>query len=666
MNKEGILYIFDESSGKDLSLVFKKRSYPGKIFFCGLTTNETIKKEIISRCRSANKNLEYEEINFPFFFDKNAFLVKDPYIKFISFFADSKIIANQNIKEYFKFPHKKFSAWWFSLIAEKSPLKSNSFSRLAAFFSILDIQKKYDCARVCFDMSDFELSVMLSKHFRGKGVQTSNLRPCSIKSKLKLLSAGWHFIYGLRQLFVFMKNSIIVRATIKGRSQRKNNLKKMNFLLVTYFPSVDQNKIDQNIFVDKYYQPLQSALEKKYKNNIAWLAMYHSFKNYDFKESIKLGRKINDWGNVLFFCEEWFSLWDCFMSLWAYFCISLKFYLKKTVISRNFLYPGTDIELWPIFKNDWLNSFSGAYLMQGIICYRIFKSSFRFLKKDCAIIYMSEMQAWEKALNIAADESGHKKTIAIQHTLLPMLLLNYFNDRNDLLANNTQLGMPKPGYLGCTGRIPEHLFHEMGWGKDKTFIAGAMRFRHIQAGMNQKISWQTRKKLVIVALPYMPTEYRELLSYVHEAFKDQTDFKVIVTAHPTCSVRAIIASLGLDFDENIFQTSDNQRSSDILPVARAMVVTESSCALEAIAYQCPVIIPKLAKTVDMSPLTKLSDLGTCVFSPLELREAVIKIMESDTNPVPYDESRGFIKNYFELFDNDSDFLNRIESVVNHN
>lgn len=666
MKERNILYLFDDSAPLRKKIFFLlERFKPERLIFVPLTINEEHKSSIIQKICNAYPTLKTEVLIFSELFNKKAFSTRNTHLKFISSFADLKISSKKNIKEYFKFPFKKFSVWWLSLVAEKSTLKSNSYSRLAKFLAILDIQKRYSSRQIWLDISDRTLASLLMKQSKISKTKIFNLRHYSLKAKCSFFLPIWCIIRGFIYFVRFLLKIIYTKKAMRNIRNRKNTFQKSDFLLVTYFPVIDKEEMKKGKFIDKFYEPLQAVLERN-KKKFSWL-LFHidstviDSTGYSFKESVNLGRFIDKSGHHFFFCEEWFKPRDIFIVLGSYIYIMLKFLLKKSRIVHNFKYPYIDTILWPIYRYEWFTSFMGSHLMHGLIYYRIFKNAFCELKQNSTVLYIAEMYAWEKALNIAAQEVGGLRTVGIQHTIVPLLMLNYFNDRNELNFGDNVQGIPMPNYLGCVGRIPAQIFRDMGWPEEKIFLLGAMRFHYLRRRFEHQIKWQNRNNVVVVALAMMPLESKELLRYAYFAFRNQWNYKVLIKSHPACNIKEVVDSLDIDLGKDIFHITDRSLN-DILASAKVTVVTESSSALVAIAYECPVVIPRLVDTIDMSPLTGISNLGIYVNDPVDLRKTVNSIMKSKDNPIASEKYQGLIDDYFDLLDSNENFLSRLESL----
>ncbi len=649
--KHNILYVFDEIA--DFEPFFDSYSDRFRVFLCPISSNWKKISSVLRKFQSTNR-VEVTLVPFIRHFNEKAFSIRGDYIKFISEFADAPRFKGRNLKEYFRCPFKQFSTWWFSLIAEKNPLKTNSYHKLVKLLTILDLQNKYSCNKIWLDISDRELAEAITGNTK---FRCNNLKNYRRESNLTYFAL--FFLKTVKPILHTMYKIIFIKKTMLGLNGRKKILKNSRFLLVTYFPLVDKKSMKQEKFINKYYAPLQKALEKKYKDQFAWLALDIKSTDFSWRESIRLASQINKWRYPFFFCKEFLKPIDLLIMTLQYSYVAIKFLMKASYLSRNFKYMGTDINIWSLFKDDWYRSFCGWTLIEGLLYYCIFSRTFQRLREDTIVTYIAENHAWEKALNIASRRKGELKVIGIQHTIVPLLLLNYFNDKAELQEGNYIQTMPRPDHLACVGKIPVRLFLESGWDKSRVFVWGAIRFQHFKHQIDHKISWKGRENKVVAALSIMPEESGEVLLYIYQAFKDQQDYQVIIKGHPSLPVSPLLASLNIELDRNIFQIVDTPLN-ELLSKVKALIVTESSAALESIACQCPVIIPCLSRVVDMNPLSGISDLPIYVESPEGLKKTVNEIMEKKESPLLYENCKAFIEDYCEFPHLDEDFLEKIE------
>lgn len=654
--KKNILYIFDQCLTLP-RLLDSSNLQQSRVLLVPLTTNEETISKVEVAFRSAAK-VEFTKIPFVTNFNKKAFEIRDDFIRFIADFSRCKV-DGKNLKEYFKYPSANFSTWWFSLVAEKNTLKNDSFHSLVKLLTLKELCEEYKCREVWLDIADEELTGAIKDNADSLGISCRDLN--GHKNVSEFMSIFGAVIFALKYFLVQFARSILAKCYMAGLSGRKKILKECQYLLVTYFPYFDEQKLKEGKFVNKYYEPLQRALEQKCKDSFAWLAMTVGNSKYNWRENLAFCRHINKCGNPFMFCEEWLGALDWFKVFLLYIYFSIKYSFLFFWLPRNFKYPEGNLNIWRLFRDEWHSSFCGYVLIEGIIYYLIFKNVFNRLPDGAKVLYFAEMHSWEKALTAASSRSGKIKTVGIQHTIVPLMLLMYFNDRTELEDGDYIQTMPKPDYLACVGEIPAGLFRDAGWRKDRVFSWGTLRFQHFKHQLKHMVSWENRKSRVIIALSIMPEKSAETLLYIYQAFKNSTGFEVFIKGHPDFPIKKLTRVLGIEFNEPIFTFSDFSLEV-LLRDAKAVVVTGSSASLEAIACGCSVIIPRLVNFIDMDPVSGISDLPIYVESPSELRDIVEKILIGKEPPFSISQCRDFILNYCNLLSSDEDFLKELEKA----
>ena len=650
MKNQDILCVFDESA--KIENFYQYRGGKEKIFLAPLTINEKCISSVLQKVNSLNESKNIL-ISFTHLFNEKAFSIRDDYIKFIYDFGEMKVFRDKNLKEYFKPLFGNFSTWWFSLIAEKNTLKTKSFHNLVKLLTILDLRKKYNCEKIWIDIENPELTQALIENIGKENCK--DLR--KYKKRIDFFHILFLIVKMIKEVAGRYRNLLWAKIVMRRLNQRKKILQKGKYLIVTYFPNVDKEALKNKRFVNKYYHPLQNILEEKYKGQFTWLAMVAESEEFDYKKSLFLGREINKWGDSLFFCEEWLNSFDFLIVTLEFLYISFKFFIKLIFIKNRFKFQNKKI--WKIFKEDWYLSFSGCTLVEGLFYYRAFRKIFNQLQNGTTIAYLAENHAWEKALNVTAYKGKRLKTVGIQHTAVPLLLLNYFNDKKELEKGDYTQKMPKPDSLGCVGKIPSELFKKSGWDEKQIFILGTMRHQYLKNYLKNEVSWKEKENRIAVALSIMPEESKEILLYAYYAFKDSSGYKVIIKGHPFLDTKRLINSLNLNFDERIFQITKTPLSQ-LLPKAKCLIVTESSASLEGIAFGCVIIVPRLTNVVDMNPLSGISDLPIFVESPKELREVAEKTMERSEHFYLYEQCKNLLEQYFDFPHTDKEFLERLE------
>lgn len=649
---KSILYVFDKDSNEE-KLIHHLNTCTGyKIYLCPITTDSAK----LFRTQKALIKIGIESEAMPYLerSDRSAFSERESFIEFISRIGTIPRLGCESIKAYFRFPDSTFSAWWTSSIVEKNSFINSSYHNFIKLLTILDIRKECGADIVMLDIASRELSSALMVNAVSGDYICKELR--RHKRSIKMLSFLVHLLKGLKYIFYLSYKIFILNIVYRSADNRKKALERAEYAAFTYFPLVDEEAFKEGRFVNKYYSALQNVLERRSNGRLAWLAIAFDIEGLSFKESVKRGRKVNLWGHPIYFIEEWIGAKDLCVIFAQYLYFAWKCVAKLTATSKSLEYGRDKVNLWSLFEEEWLSSFAGSTLINGIMYYTALRNISRDLKEDSIVTYLVENKAWERALNFIFHDKKNFRVIGIIHTTLPLLMLQFFDYREDLAEDSHRpLAMPRPDYMACNGRVSLELLRKSGWPKESLLLWYAVRYQYLKGRLNNRISWKDRRNKVLVTLSVNPKEVEEMLFYLCEAFRNKPSYQIIIKEHYSFPIKPLISRLGIDLDSETFIVSDEPLSG-ILPIVKAMIVTGSSVALESIAFGCPVVIPKLSTLVDMNPLSGISDLATYTNSHSELRDVIDAIMARTDSPIPNERYKDCIENYFHFFDMEDDLI----------
>lgn len=642
-----ILFIFDNKFSLASFCEKAAQFNLSGVILCPLTTDQAVIQSISKRMEEL---CPVEVVDFPALFHQTGYALREDFINFISYFSEAKV-KGKSIKRYFKYPFKDFSVWWLSLIAEKNTLKTEAFHNLAKLCSILNIVKNHESSEIWVDVDNR----LLVESLRANTIASSKITYLKNNFKHQELFVILATIKNLMEyLLVLFKKIFIVKLNMKNKRERIVNLLDNRYLAVTYFSSIDKKGLASDKFINRYYGPLQNALRDNAQGSYSWLAIVVNEDDLDFKKSISLAEKFNKKGENLFVFEEWVGIFDLARIALEYFYISFKFILAYSHIRKKFVFQDK-ITIWPLFSPDWFSSFMGKTLFESLFYYRAFINIFRVLKQETKVLYISEMHAWEKALVCAGSNCMNIKLVALQHATVPLLLLHYFNTRSELSRDSLIDGVPKPDFLGCVGRVTNRLFVECGWPENRLFFPGALRYQHLKSAI---VNHYEKKDMILVALSILSGESRELLIYIHQAFKGENGYKIVIKNHPDSPLEQLLKDSGIEFDKGLFMFT-NDPLSELMKESKIMITNSSSAAVEAIAHRIPVFSLLLSSYLNMNPLLGLFPLVKLVKSPDELR-AMAKSCLNDFQLLDYTACSSFINDYFTFLEKDSEFLERIK------
>jgi len=285
------------------------------------------------------------------------------------------------------------------------------------------------------------------------------------------------------------------------------------------------------------------------------------------------------------------------------------------------------------------------------------------LASGTKILYFAEIQGWDKTLNIASSKREDIVSVGIQHTSVPLLLLNYFDHQEDFKGDDYLKYSPAPDYLGCVGPITQEIFIKNQWPAEKIFVLGGFRFQELDRSQEcLAVPAAKDDRYIIVTLSNSPIETKEMLLLLKEAFSNKDlDFKILLKSHPCCPADKIAKTEHLNMSDNIFVYT-NQSLQEIVLQSKAMIVKGSSAVFWALRNNIPVIVPLLYDIIDLSPVSGLSDLPVYVKDSKELYEAVENILNhrSITSEA---KSRDFLDSYLEVYQNNKQYYDNITNAL---
>ena len=656
-----LLYVFDETASSTKATLYCNEKGIDKIFLCPITASEKTISSIIKDFATISKG-EIKTLPYLEHFHNLAFSERNNFIEFIHDFGNTPRFRGKNFRKYFEYGKQYASSWWTSLIAEKNPFKTDSYHNLIKFLTIEKLIIQNECDHIVFDIRCAELSHAIEANKKnGKYVYRD------LKDHRKNYDLGCflkNFIKGIKSYLYLLYKFFITKINMKRKISKERIVQNAKYMAITYFPLIDKDALKEKKFINKYFGPMQAALEDKYGDKFIWLALTLDMDGFDFKKSIQLGKKINEWGHQFIFIEEWMTLKNLLSVMIRYLYMTVKFLIKIPYLKKNFNYPGNRKKLWQIFKNDWFSSFSGEVLINGLMHYALFESISRKLNKDAIVTYLAENQAWEKAMNASFHRNQHVKTVGMIHTTAPFLYMPYFDFK---YASNKQpdssLAMPAPDYIACNGNNAFKLFSDSDSGNIQSFLWFATRYQYLKKKSEESTPWADRQNNILVSITAtMPNQAREMLLYINEAFSGHKGYNVIIKEHYAYPLKSLLKRLNLKLDENIFSIS-NEETSKLLCSAKAMVVYDSSISLDSIAFGCPVIIPRLSSVVNTNPLSGVSDIPIYVNSPKELKLAVENIISLKESPIASDKCKDTIKDYFKLANDTDDLVAEFEKNI---
>jgi surface carbohydrate biosynthesis protein (TIGR04326 family) len=592
--------------------------------------------------------------------------LREQYIGFVASIQKNFQNKGRNLREIFAVDEHA-TLWWYSLISEMNPYKSDSFNRLVQLDTIINVIKREDIDKIFFSCDSHKLKESLKEYALDNRIAFSVAHESRRKLKVgsilesRNLYLAKHLMLLMRKVVSYYVRCGMIKSKLKRRADGagKDAFPDNALAIVTYYPNVDTGAAEKGVFNNKYYLPLQDKLQSE-NVHIIWIAMYVESSKITFDQALSWSSQFIHNGYSFHYIDEFMSLKSQLKSLLIILWSGIIFLRLQRSIRKEHTFNGYNC--YNIFRDDWYASFAGWVGYSGILYYEMFKTLLRKLEtKKC--LYCCEMHAWEKALINARDAAESKVgLLAYQHATVSRMLLNYFNG-NEVSSSNGSFPIPRPDILACNGQLPYRYMVESGWPKERLTIVEAIRYEHLKK--NLQATWPAKRKIIIIALSISPEESSALLGMACEALRDLQQGEVWLKPHPFLALESVLRISDVPMESIPFVVKEGP-VEEYLPEAKIVIAGESGVSLEALSFHCDVISISTPEWINMSPLRGIeSGLIWSADSVKELREVALKLLETDTyDPeLRRDEARKVISDFFYL-NNDSYYPEKFFALFN--
>lgn len=559
-------------------------------------------------------------------------------------------ISKKSIKEWLTLPDQGGTAWWFSILSEKNAVQETIIFQIARINAIKLFLDKHTTDKCYLAIADRQLKDILRNILTRLHIKNYVCKVCvnTTQFKYRILNSinRWGFVGAVLAAGInwlqWIKNSLYARAHLPNLKKRSDSINPL--LFISYFPNIDNQAAGKGVFKNKYATALQNKIQEL-QQPITWLLMPVYYNGHNFKSAIKLARRFINNGERIFILQEFFTF--------KIFLKSIYWWLRQTIIGI-YLYFRIDkklltqdltvVESLPIIKYLWWNSFTGASGLRGIIFYLIYCEVFERIKKIDNCLYYCEMQAWEKACILAKKKVAPDiKLLAFQHTVVARNYYNYFYDAKDTQQNMSSLDFPAPDLLVANGKRTYELLAESKF----PYLTQAEAIRQLYLNNVASAEKPTSDRPVLfVGGSCDRTEMKSLLSMLYSAFPSPLHFEVWIKASPVNPVEPIFRELKIDLEHTgykIFHTD----VAELLKSANIALIANTTVALEAAANGCPVIVPILADTMLMNPITETNASFYEITNVDELKTIVEKLLINTEDTIT-NVNTNFINQYWNI------------------
>ena len=569
---------------------------------------------------------ENNQISMPNLVEKNSDYLRIKYLEWIYEIGNKKI-NSKNIIELLKV-RNNFSAWWMSLISEKSNFAKSDYVDEVIKLILLDkLVKSNSVLKLQIYSNNQKLINVLRKYCNRKKI-IFNAEKLNLNKKpyqKNLFKKYFYYLpYSLRGL-IWLVYKIIYTKPLKGVGIKNWNKINRKFIFISYLFNMKGS--DCNKFLNSSYWGNLPKILIKDRKKTTWIHLFVKDKLIKTpSEASLLISKLNannpEQNHLTLFSFMNMHVLRNVLIDWMKLNISV----RKINFEKNFPLLG-EFDLREYYKNDFIDSFVGNTSIDNLLMLNLFEEAFSKIDKECTLTYLLENQGWEMAMVSVSRAKKFHKTIGFSHASTRYWDLRNFHDKREYLKDSL-LKLPQPDYLAVNSNYAYDSFLNMNYPPER--IKKVESLRHLYLNNLNIIRKKIIKKnnlTILILGDYLAknTIYQlSLLNNLPTKLLKKINF--FYKSHPAC-----------DLDINIFKKLNiNETKGEIfksLPKADiAYCSSSTSACIDSYSYGLPVIIPLDPKTLNISPLKDFK--SVCfIKNTTDLENAIIKFSSQNKDSV---------------------------------
>ena len=511
------------------------------------------------------------------------------------------------------------SMWWLSTLYEKHPkVTRNLFQalKLRALEQILEEQKIAGLTLVASRHEEKWLPEVLKKFCEKTGrsftfLQTEPPTPVPANSPKQTLTRLYHSLPALlKALGRFPAWLWIIRRKLPRTSLPRPSLQEKPATIVTYFPNIDMDLArSKGRFRSRYWEKLHDLLnpEQGKKHRVNWVFIYYPAPQCSFPEALRLRdcfRETGKDGASFHFLEEFLTTSDIGKSLFRFAKLVLASFCIQPTARKNFHFSGSQMDLWPVLKENWADSTRGWRALERCLMREAFRRYAEWAGPQDWTIFPQENCPWERMLAQSMHESNAGPVYGAQHSTVRPTDFRYFDDPRLFSEQSCRAAMLDLWL--CNGTGARDALIAGGMPPEKTGIVEALRYLYLAPVPVEPTvpAGEPARRLLIVTSFFADETDAHLATLADAASAGFLDgWDVLVKPHPYLPV--------IDRLKRLYGSLEPPRVVDgaignfLTPGTVVWASNSTTVALEAAYRKLPVLVQAAEDDVDLCPLQGL-------------------------------------------------------------
>ena len=467
-------------------------------------------------------------ISLPQFIETNGDRLKERFLSFVNQLGESKIDDKTIIEHLTIAPN--FSYWWMTLFACKRWNDSSRQIDAVKLIALEEVLLDKKINKISFSYNDSELKVIIKKwcesnsvNFQDKSIGTRHLG--LRENMLRLIPRP------IRALIALVRVILSRRALDRNRNWVETDV---DTLFIDYFSRFSIESAEHGEFVSGFWGPLLERGEESRRT----LFLHNFVRTSDtprLSVANDLIRELNANPN-----RGRHMLLDSHLDFKAVIKV-LSIYLRLTkarfrirTVRHQFTPLGSKLNLWPLFKREWLDSLSGSTSIGHSILISDIELVADVLPSFKRIVYLMENQPWEMALLQIFANRRQEALIGYPHSTIRFWDLRYWTAKQNLGLSKSAL-QPTPHQVAANGPHARASLLSSGFRFQRIVEVEALSYLYLEHLAKSSIG--DTKQRVLALGDFFPAQNRALFDLLSEVDTNVlSKFLITFKAHPLCQI----------------------------------------------------------------------------------------------------------------------------------
>jgi surface carbohydrate biosynthesis protein (TIGR04326 family) len=486
-----------------------------------------------------------------------------------------------------------FSYWWLTLFASKRWHPDSHITEAVKLIALEEVLAGLKYSKISVQSENAFLHSLVGQlaHNHPNPISTQSTQQFRI---FKPIHIARH---------IFRASATLVRQIVVLRNVIPLTTKKVksDILLFDHLTRFDQDAASDGEFVSQYWDSLQPLLKER-NQGVTWI---HQFVKTSDQQSPKDAQTILSSVNSQ--SQQQHFLLECRPSL-RVIKSTLRDYrkllsaaLKTGQITECFSLADSQLNLWPLFRDEWYDSLVGSTAVRHLLILNTTEEMLSKAPHYKTGIYLMENQPWEIALLQGWSANGHGRIIGLVNAPIRFWDVRYFADQRSLSPKSTDHinFQPQPQEIFVNGPLSRTLLEDSGIHPSQIRDVEPLMYQYLQ---NDASSMVVQGDDILVLGDFFTHLTKRIISLVVESQQLSGDHRNILFKPHPLNREPWGEALGGNF------TLTNAPLSELFTLCSIVIAPSASTgALEAYCANKLVISILDPSTLNLTPLRGVKD-----------------------------------------------------------